>query len=433
MHEIFLCASFLIASLASFSYCQTDVYIGLENKRQNQESIFLAGFVPTNANQQELEKSILIRDIVRYDLFFSRYFDIKEDLLNPMSLKEDKEALNFFSNSSSYYIRAEIAIATNTLNLKGQIYNLKNKQKIFEKNYISGLSSLRKLAHFFSDDIIYKLTNNIGIATTKIAFSNDSTGKKEIYMVDYDGENLIKLTNHKSISLMPRWANDGYRLYYTTYKNRNPDIYEIDFKKGTMSPFSTYQGLNIPGGFSPDASTLALTLSKGKDPSIYLMGLKNKELKKLIDRFGVSASPTYSPDGKEIAFISDISGNPQLHIYNFETGKTRKLTRLNWTDSPNWSASGQWIVFSGRESVKEKMNIFIIDPTGSQIKRLTRNEGDNEDPSFSPDSRFICFTTTRNKKREIYIMDIDGSAPHSLIENMEGNSYTPSWSYNYHN
>ena len=112
---------------------------------------------------------------------------------------------------------------------------------------------------------------------------------------------------------------------------------------------------------------------------------------------------------------------------DLETRKTRKLTRMNWCDSPSWSPSGEWIVFAGRETVKEKLNIFLTDLTGSQVRRLTNNSGDNEDPSWSPDGRFIAFTSNRSGRRELFIMDADGSAPHALTD-LKGRTATPNWS-----
>lgn len=422
--------SFLLALLlpANSLFSQTDVYIGVEAAAQAGKKVFLASFKPSESQQSAVEAAISLRETARADLLYSRYFEIEEEPLNPLTLEYSKSALKEFSHKASYYVFAEINYSSSSIVMRGLLFEIPSGKKLLEKTYSFSSSSIRRAAHMFSDDITYILTGRRGIAATKIAFANDSTGFKEIYMADYDGENLVRLTNHRTISFLPKWNNDAYKIYYTTYKNRNPDIYEIDLKKGLISPFSTYQGLNIPGGFSPDGLNLVLTLSRGKDPSIYIMETRTKELKKLIKQFSVSSSPTYSPDGKEIAFVSDISGNPQLHIYDFETGKTRKITRLNWADSPDWSSDGRWIVFSGRETAREKMNIFITDPTGSQIKRLTRNEGDNEDPCFSPDGRFVLFTSTRRGRREIFLMDSDGSAPHPLNENLKGNSYTPSWS-----
>ncbi len=430
MPENHLRIKFLISFLFFFNFlnAQTDVYIGVELSPEPTQKIFLASFKPTTQEQGAIETAISIRETVRADLLYSRYLEINEEPLNPLSLEYSKKAFKEFSKNSNYYIFSQIDYSSSVISMKGYLFKLPSGEQILQKKYTFSPSSMRKAAHIFSDDIIFAITGKKGIAASKIAFSNDSTGFKEIYMSDYDGENLVRLTNHRSISLLPIWDNEGYKIYYTTYKKRNPDIYEIDLRKGKISPFSTYQGLNMSGGFSPDGLNMALTLSRGSDPSIYILETRTKKLKKLIKKFSISSSPTYSPDGKEIAFVSDISGNPQLHIYDFESGKTRKITRLNWADSPNWSLDGKWIVFSGRETVREKMNIFLTDPTGSKIKRLTRNEGDNEDPCFSPDGRFILFTSTRRGRREIFLMDLDGSAPHPLNENLRGNSYTPSWS-----
>ena len=112
---------------------------------------------------------------------------------------------------------------------------------------------------------------------------------------------------------------------------------------------------------------------------------------------------------------------------NLDTRETRRLTRFNWTDSPQWSPNGDWIAFAGRQSADHPIDIFLVDITGGQIRQLTADNGSNEDPWWSPDGRFIAFTTNRGGKRQIYVMDADGSAQH-LIANIKGNSFTPSWS-----
>ncbi|HOX23971.1 MAG TPA: hypothetical protein PLL10_10930, partial [Elusimicrobiales bacterium] len=74
----------------------------------------------------------------------------------------------------------------------------------------------------------------------------------------------------------------------------------------------------------------------------------------------------------------------------------------------------------------DDMDIFLTDVTGGQLRKLTRDAGKNEDPSWSPDGRFIAFTSTRGGGRQIFVMDADGSAPH-LLTQLPGTSYTPSW------
>ena len=120
---------------------------------------------------------------------------------------------------------------------------------LLEKFYQGEPRAMRRAAHLFSDDVVLRITGRKGIAHSKIAFSNNVSGSKEIYVVDYDGENLVKLTSDRSIALLPRWSQDASRIYYTTYRYGNPDMFEIDLKAGKIRPFTIFQGLNITGGF----------------------------------------------------------------------------------------------------------------------------------------------------------------------------------------
>ena len=421
----------LILCLASVSaLAQTDVYIGVAaGKEYKKTALAMAKFLPARPdNPKDLELAEQFHDIIRTDLMYSRYFDVKEEPLSPANLSTGPDALKFWRTlGAGWLLSAKASQNEKVWTFTARLYDLESGKVLLEKFYQGEPRAMRRAAHLLSDDVILRVTGRKGLAHSMIAFSNNSTGKKEIYTVDYDGENLVKLTSDRSIALLPRWSQDASRIYYTTYRYGNPDMFEIDMKAGKIRPFTTFQGLNIPGGFSPDGLTMAVTLSKGDDPNIYSLNIVTRELKKLLSRFGVSSSPTYAPDGRQIAFTSDRAGNPQIFVLDLETEKTRKLTHMNWCDSPSWSPSGEWIVFSGRETVKEKLNIFLTDLTGSQIRRLTDNTGDNEDPSWSPDGRFIAFTSTRRGSRELYIMDADGSAPHPLTD-LKGQTATPNWS-----
>ena len=416
-------------ALAPRSIAGTEVYIGVSpGIEAKKTAVALALFHP--ARPQTPEDRILaeaMRGIIRADLLYSRYFDIKEDALAPANLDTSKESLAWWKALSGHLITGRAQDSGAVWTFTARLYDLSAGRVVMEKFYRGEKRAMRRAAHMFAGAVVMRLTGRKGIANSKLAFANNVTGRKEIYMADYDGENLARLTSDNSIALLPRWSVDASRIYYTTYLLGNPDMFEIDLKAGKIRPFTAFQGLNIPGGFSPDGMTMVMTLSRGDDPGIYTLNMVTREVKKLLKSFGVSSSPTWAPDGTQVAFISDRSGNPQLYVLDIASGTARKLTRLNWCDSPSWSPSGEWIVFAGRETPKENFNIFITDLTGSQIRRLTNKAGDNEDPSWSPDGRFIAFTSTRNGHREIFIMDGDGSAPHPLVE-MKGNSFTPNWS-----
>lgn len=419
-------AAILCVGAPSFGATKTDVYIGITSV--GDKHLPAIGMPAFTADSQSHEAAELVHDVLRADLLFARYFDVKEDGPDFNAQKLSKTMTAWAKAKASYLLAGEVSYAEPYYTIKIYVYDLSTRKAVFPKAFKGTKSSLRRLAHIAADQITHALTGKRGIADTKIAFANNSTKHKEIYMVDYDGENMQKLTSDRSIALLPRWSKDG-RIYYTTYKYRNPDIFAIDLKAGKIAPVIIRGGLSLIGGVSPDGKALVFTSSGGSNPSIYIYNLETHTKQRITNKASVDGSPSYSPDGKYITFVSNRAGNPQIYVMELATGQTRALTKnFNWSDSPQWSPTGEWIVFSGREAPYHPMDIFLVDLTGTQLRRLTTDAGSNEDPTWSPDGRFIAFTTTRNGKRQLYLMDMDGSAPH-LLADLPGDSFTPHWSF----
>ena len=64
---------------------------------------------------------------------------------------------------------------------------------------------------------------------------------------------------------------------------------------------------------------------------------------------------------------------------------------------------------------------------GAQIDRLTKGEGNNEDPSYSPDGSFIVFSSNRANGKNIWMMSTDGLVTKRLTFGM-GNCVGSKWS-----
>ena len=418
----------VVSSTVLFAAPKTDVYIGITSAGGKKlPLIAMPDF--TGQGEQATAVAQTVYDTLRADILYARYFDVSAD--GPAFRADDlsNTLKGWNKQRANYLIGGVISYEEPYYTIKLYVYDVVTQAPVFAKAFKGNQSSLRRLAHIASDQIIQTLTGHRGIADTKIAFANNSTHNKEIYVVDYDGQNVKKLTNDKSIALLPRWSKDG-RIYYTTYRYRNPDIFAIDLKAGKIAPVIIRSGLSLIGGVSPDGKALVFTSSKGPNPSVYIYNLETGEKKQITNKQSVDGSPSYSPDGKFITFVSNRAGNPQIYVMELATGQTRPLTKtFNWSDSPQWSPTGEWIVFAGRESPYHPFDIFLVDLTGTQLRRLTTDAGTNEDPTWSPDGRFIDFTSTRNGgRRKLYVMDADGSAPH-LVADLPGDTFTPHWSF----
>ncbi len=418
----------LLGALLASPAAATDVYIGIDSGKDSrpQWQLGIDAFTAKEPKSREdADLARTVRAVIRADLLFSRYFDINEDR-PPAGSDEASARRHWKTRGAAYLLQAEASRTADSAIVKITLKDLEADATLISRHYRHKAANWRALAHRASDDIVRQLTGRRGIASTKIVFVNNRSGDKELFVVDYDGENSQQLTRNKSINLFPRWRPDGKALAFTSYKDGNPDIFLYDLSRGKITPLMDRQGLNIPGGFSKDGAKLAATVSRGKNPNIFVIDVDSRKSESITSHHGVDSSPTFSPDGQSLAFVSDRAGNPQIHTIELATGRTRRLTRLNWCDSPSWSPTGEWVAFAGRAHRKDPLDIFLIDNTGTRTIQLTHGEGSNESPSWSPDGRFLIFTSTRGGRRQLFRMDADGSAPHKL-GNAPSSSFTPNW------
>ena len=92
---------------------------------------------------------------------------------------------------------------------------------------------------------------------------------------------------------------------------------------------------------------------------------------------------------------------------------------------PVWSPDGRRIAFSSNRDGKHE--IYVMDADGSNVKRLTNNLADDVNPIWSPDGQKILFDSERDGNREIYVMDADGGNQIRLTRNNAADT-TSTWS-----
>lgn len=306
------------------------------------------------------------------------------------------------------------------------LFDVESETRIVGKYYTGPLYSTRRIAHRFADEIVYRYTGKRGVAHASIAYTKEWNGRKEIYIMDYDGHNSYRLTYDESITLSPDWSPDGGKLVFTSYRDRNPDIYMVDMKKKTHVRISGYIGLNTTPAFSPDGKTLALTLSKSGNPEIYLLEIESRDLTRLTRNSAADTSPAWSPNGRELAFVSDRSGYPQIYIIDREGVNLRRLTYTGYNNTtPAWSPNGDRIAYVSM-SAESRGDIFAIHPTGAPLQRLTFNGG-NEDPSWAPGGRYLAYSSKRAGQSDIYLMRADSSGKRRVTFG-GGDNMSPAWS-----
>jgi len=166
---------------------------------------------------------------------------------------------------------------------------------------------------------------------------------------------------------------------------------------------------------------------------VYAIDASGKNLEQLTTSLAIDDWAVWSPDTLKILFQSDRIANPsapvhfQIYVMNTDGSSVGKLTAVDSADSyqPAWSPDGTKIIFgSNRDGNGE---IYVMDPNGANVVRLTFDSSEDGQPAWSPDGSKIAFATARDGNDEIYVMNPDGTAPVNLT-NDPSSDLTPAWS-----
>ncbi len=386
------------------------------------------GNVPDDRHVSTSLSSVISKDLEISGLF--RLIDSSIFLKDPDDSGITANSIDWGDWSSigaEALIKGGFHFEENGIRVEARLFDVIRGSFITGKRYFGKPDDIRIVSHKFADEAIYRLTGQRGISQTQIAFVSDASGSKEIYLIDFDGHNRTKVTNHRSIVISPAWSPDGKKLIFTSYRDKNPDVFLREIFYGREKKVSSRKGLNIAPDWSPDGEKIVLTLSQDDGNSdIYVIRPDGKKVNRLTSNWANDVSPCWSPDGKEIAFVSNRSATPQIYIMKVKNRKVRRLTfEGGYNTSPSWSPKGDRIAYAGRRG--GTFAIYTINTDGSGLNQLTSSPGSNESPSWSPNGRHIAFSSSRSGSKKVYIMLADGLGERAVTWG-KGNDTNPCWS-----
>lgn len=372
------------------------------------------------------------RSILVNDLEFSTILEVLPPAFLPFEAREVRlgDEQKVLPSLNQLQVQAMVAADLKKqgkeLVLEGRVYNVSRGTFLGGKRYFGDAKALRSMVHRLADEVVFWLTGERGVASTRIAYATAEKGTTELYLMDYDGHNSVLATGNRSINLSPRFSPDGKLLAYTSYRDGNPDLYLLNLETGRRKKVSALPGLNISPAWAPGGGWLALSLSKDGGTNLYLMRPSGGGLRRLTNGLGISVSPSFSPNGRQIAFTSDRGGSPQIYVMEIEGTNLRRLTFSgNYNASPRWSPRGDKIAFVS-DMEGGNFQVYLMNPDGSGVQQMT-TRGSNEDPAWSPDGRHLVYSSNRSGTKDVYVMHADGSGQKQLTRNAR-NNFAPDWS-----
>jgi dipeptidyl aminopeptidase/acylaminoacyl peptidase len=254
----------------------------------------------------------------------------------------------------------------------------------------------------------------VAYAVATMSLKEDKT-ETRIWMSPAAGGEAIPLTAPKVSSSNPRWSPDGKYLAFLSKRGEGMTQVWLLSRMGGEAQQLTEAIQDVDTfAWSPDSKRLVLVL---RDPSPEeLEDAKAKDKDKDAPNKDAKEKKPKTPPPMVVdryRFKTDTVGyldHRRTHLYVFDIASKAvvQLTSGDFDDEqPAWSPDGKLLAFSSNRSMPDPdrtydSNIWVVaaDNTdkGAHPTQVTTNPGEDEEPSWSPDGKWITYVTKLNPK-----------------------------------
>jgi len=226
---------------------------------------------------------------------------------------------------------------------------------------------------------------------------------------------------------------------YSMEENKgNSDIWLLNVQSGELTQLTVWKSSENSPAWFPDSKTLAFVSTKDGSPQIYSFKIDDtSELKQLTFLSTGASSPVISKDGKQILFISEVYPECEVDECNKtkDEGKAESKVKARVINDLMFRHWNSW-----RD--EKRSHLFLLELDSLKYIDLTlgsKNDcppialGGKTDYAFSPNGKEICFVTNTehvlatSTNNDLWLTYFDGKAKRQLTSN-KGNDNQPVYS-----
>lgn len=247
---------------------------------------------------------------------------------------------------------------------------------------------------------------------TKLTCTRTLDGNVDVYTMDWATRALTKLSNIRNDD--PSWSPDGKKILFQSNRAENWEIYTVDEDGSNLVRLTATPAADVQPAFSPDGSQIAFVSDRDGNEEIYVMRADGSYQVNVSQHPGRDLQPGWSPDGTRLLFSSDRGSSGELDVYVMHSDGSDVALVTAGTDAV-FSPDGTRIAFV-RTLAGGDDEVFVAAADGSAAVNLSRHPGFDGHPVFSPDGREVHFASERSGRSRIYAVSVDGSEPRRLLD-----------------
>jgi len=268
-----------------------------------------------------------------------------------------------------------------------------------------------------------------------------------------------------------RLSPDGRTVLFTR-TDREPKewaatthVWLHDLGAGQSFQLTNSQKGEANARFLPDGR-VAFTSNRDGKNAWYVISPKGGEATRLVEGDSLPTGGAFSADGRHLVFTQETERADKkewddrvkakddgyytekkltwTHVWTYDLGsKTRKQLTTGATDNmgPAFSPDAKWVAFSSNRTgttlrdanSSNNSDVFLVSAEGGEPRQLTTNAGPDNQPSFSPDGQWIAYASSdlRNSwadQTDLKIIPVQGGTPRNLTAGLDYSIADIEWS-----
>lgn len=274
--------------------------------------------------------------------------------------------------------------------------------------------------------------------TVKTLDPGKDSSDTDVYMVPREGGEALRLTVSPKSETTPRFSPDGRWLAFLSGREGGKtQVWLLPLQGGEAFKLTSFKADVSELAWSPDGKRLALVVGD-VDP--------DEEDEDKAGAEGEAAPKTPKPivirrlefkqDG--VGYLRDL--RQHIHVFDVEKKTSEAITTGPYDDSdPVWSPDGRFLAFTSNRTenpdANDNTDVFIVEAKpGAAPRAVTTSPGTDGSPVFSPDGKQIAYLAGGPPEdlwystNHVAVVSVDGGASRPLTLALDRNAGDPAFS-----